>query len=326
MIRIALLILLVVFFAMNMGASGVAPSFAAAYGGKLIRRKSIFLLFGIFVVIGALALGRNVSLTLGKNLLPKEFLNFDTALVIILAASLSLFLANLLKIPQSTSQVTVGAITGAGLYFKHLYWHTLLVKIIPLWIILPLASYLLTFFLYRIIYPPKHNNLHIYERLFLHEKRVKITAIVVSCYVAFAIGSNNVANAVGPLFGAGIIGIIPGLLAVSPLFGLGALALGKGPMDTAGKEIVPLGVFSSTLVSFVTASLLLVASTMGIPQSLVQLNICSIFAVSSLKNGHRSTLDHHMTRKTFFIWAITPLIAVFISYFSLVLFLGKVLR
>jgi sulfate permease len=302
-----------------LGASGIAPSFAAAYGGKLIRKRNALFLFGIFVVIGALVLGHNVSLTLGKNLLPKEYLDFKVALVIVFSASLSLFLANLLKIPQSTSQVTVGAITGAGIYFKHLYWRTLLFKILPMWIILPLAAYLLTFLLYRIIYPPKHGNLHIYEKLFLHEKRVKVTAILVSCYVAFAIGSNNVANAVGPLFGAGLIEIAAGLLLVSPLFGVGGLILGKGTLETAGKEIVPLGIFSSTLVAFVTATLLLIASTMGIPQSLVQLNICSIFAVSSLKNGHKSTLDLHVTRKTFFIWIVTPVISVLVSYISLLL-------
>jgi phosphate/sulfate permease len=305
---------------MNMGASGIAPSFAAVYGGKLIPKRKALLLFWVFVILGALLLGKNVSLTLGKNLLPKEYLNFNVALVIIFSATLSLFLANILRIPQSTSQVTVGAITGAGLYFRQLYFKTLLVRIIPMWIILPILSYALTFLLYRIIYPPKHDNLHIYEWLFLHEKRVKLIAVLVSCYVAFAIGSNNVANAVGPLFGASIIGIIPGLLVVSALFGPGALILGKGTLETAGKEIVHLGTFSSTLVSFVTATLLLIASALGIPQSLVQLNICAILAVSSLKNGHRNTIGLHITKKTFVIWLVTPLLSVLVSYLALTLF------
>lgn len=317
MIKLVLLTALAVFFAMNMGASGIAPSFAAVYGGRLIKKKKIIILFIIFVVLGAIVLGRNVSLTLGKNLLAKEFLSFDTALIIIFSASLSLFLANLLRIPQSTSQVTVGAITGAGLYFRHLYLKTLLFKIIPMWVILPFLAYIFTFLLYRIIYPPRHANLYIYEKLFAHEKKLRITAILASCYVAFAIGSNNVANAVGPLSGAGIIGIIPGLIMVAPIFGIGAGLMGKGNLDTAGKEIVPLGILSSTIVSFVTATLLILASLLGIPQSLVQLNICSIFAISSLKNGHKSTLDSHIARKTFIVWAITPLLSVAISYLLL---------
>lgn len=278
------------------------------------------MLFGLFVILGAVLLGRNVSLTLGKSLIPQEFMNFDVALVILTAATLSLFLANMLKIPQSTSQVTVGAVVGAGLFFKHLYLKVLFLKILPMWVILPLLSYILTFLLYNKVYPPQNDNLHIYQKIFAHGKKLRFSSLAVSCYVAFAIGTNNVANAVGPLFGSGIIGITFGLVLIAPLFGLGAGIIGKGPLETAGSEIVPLGLFSSTLVSFVTATLLLVASFLGIPQSLVQLNLCSIFAISCVKNGHKHTLDQHITRKTFMVWILTPLLAVAISYFLLFLF------
>lgn len=323
MIKGIFLIAVVIFFALNMGASGIAPSFAANWGGKLIKKRKALVLFGFFVILGAILLGKNVSFTLGKNLIPQEFINFDVALIILIAATLSLFLANILKIPQSTSQVTVSSIIGAGLYFRHLYLKTLFLKILPMWIILPLLSYMLTFLLYNNIYPPQHDNLHIYQKIFSQNKKLKLSALLTSCYVAFAIGTNNVANAVGPLFGAGILNIILGLILISPLFGIGAWLMGKGPLETAGKEIVPLGLISSTLVSFVTATLLIVASILGIPQSLVQLNLCSIFAISCVKNGHRYTLDHHITRRTFAVWIITPILAVFISYLLLSLFLRK---
>lgn len=300
-----------------MGASGIAPSFAATWGGKLIKKRDALVLFGIFVILGASLLGKNVALTLGKDLIPKEFLNIKVVLAILSAAALSLFLANILKIPQSTSQVTVGAIIGAGLYLKHLNLKALFLKIIPMWIILPLLAYLLTFILYKNIYPPEHDNLHLYQRIFAHEKKLKLSSLVTSCYVAFAIGTNNVANTVGPLFGGGIIDLTRGLILVAPLFGIGAWLLGKGPLETAGLEIVPLGLVSSTLVSFVTASLLIFASVLGIPQSLVQLNLASIFAISSLKNGHKYTLDRHITRKTLLVWVITPLFSIGVSYLLL---------
>jgi sulfate permease len=226
-------------------------------------------------------------------------------------------LANLLKIPQSTSQVTVGAIVGAGIFFRCLYLKTIFLKILPLWVILPLLAYLFTFLLYKKIYPPKHDNLHIYQKLFANHHKLRLSSLATSCYVAFAIGTNNVANAVGPLHGAGMVSINLGLLLIAPLFGLGAWFMGKGTLETAGKEIVPLGIFSGTLVSFVTATLLIFASLLGIPQSLVQLNICSIFAISSLKNGHRYTWDRHIAKKTFFVWLITPLLSVAITYFWL---------
>jgi sulfate permease len=323
MIDNVLLIATIIFFSINMGASGIAPSFAASYGGRLIRRKTAVIVFGLFVIIGACLLGKNVALTLGKGLVPKEFISFNAALIILASASVSLFIANIFKIPQSTSQVTVGASVGVGLYIQHLSTNALFYKIIPMWIVLPLASYILTFLLYRLVYPPERDNLHIYQKMFANEKKLKVSSLIASCYVAFAIGSNNVANAVGPLFGAGIIGIGSGMISIAPLFGIGAWLMGKGPLETAGREIVPLGKVSGVLVGFVTATLLIIASLLGIPQSLVQLNLASIFAISSVKNGHRHTLDQHLTRKTFIIWAVTPVLSVAIAYVLSALFLRR---
>lgn len=319
MIRYILLILLVVFFAVNMGASGIVPSFAPVCGARLIKKRNAYLLFTAFVIIGAVLLGNGVAVTLGKGLLPKSAMSLNALLVILCSASLGLFLANIFNIAQSTSQTTVGAVVGAGLYLGGLNPRILFLKIFPMWIILPLLSYGLTWLIYRRIYPPKSGNLHVYQSIFVNEKKLKVTALAVSCYVAFAIGSNNVANAAGLLFGAGILGPALGLAAVSPLFGLGAFILGKGPLETAGKKIVPLGVFSSVLVSFVTATLLILASILGIPQSLVQLNLFSIFAISCLKNGHKGTMEQNITRKTFFVWAVTPVVSMVISYILLFL-------
>ncbi|MDO8603721.1 MAG: inorganic phosphate transporter [Candidatus Omnitrophota bacterium] len=323
MIKYIILIFVMVFFSLNMGASGIAPSFASTYGARLIKKKTAIFLFSFFVILGAVILGRNVAITLGKDLLPKEVMRFDVVLVVLVAGALSLFLANVLRIPQSTSQVTVGAIVGAGLYFRQINLKVLCFKILPAWVILPLVSYFLTLLIYRAIYPPKHDNFHIYEKIFANEKKMKIAALVVSAYVSFAIGTNNVANAVGPLSGAGLIGIGAGLLIIAPFFGIGAFLMGDGPLETAGKEIVPLGLMSSTLVSFVTATLLIVASIIGIPQSLVQLNLAAIFAISCLKNGHKYTWDQHIVKKTFFVWTITPLLSVAVSYLLLNLFLKR---
>ncbi|MBF0385773.1 MAG: anion permease [Candidatus Omnitrophica bacterium] len=320
MIRSLLLIVLVIFFAMNMGASGIAPAFAASWGGKVIKKGRALLLFGIFVILGGVVLGRNISLTLSKELILQKLITLDVVLIILFAATFSLFLANVLKIPQSTSQVMVGAIVGVGLYFRQLDYRVLFQNILPMWIILPLLSFLLTSLIFKRFYPPKHGNLHIYQKLFANQRQIKLYSLVSSCYVAFAIGANNVANAVGPLHGAGLIGISLGLLLIAPLFGLGAFFLGEGNLKTAGKEIVPLGLVSSTLSSFVTGTLLIFASIMGIPQSLVQLSIASLFAISCSKDGHRYTWDRSIAQRTFFVWVITPLFSVGMSYFLLKLF------
>ena len=110
----AILFIVSIFFALNIGASGIAPSFASVYGAKFIDRSKAVLLFTVFAILGAISLGRNVALTLGGRLVSQEVITTPVAFVIIVSATFSLVIANLLKIPQSTSQVTVGALIGAG--------------------------------------------------------------------------------------------------------------------------------------------------------------------------------------------------------------------
>src|SRR3989338_8537949 len=154
-----------------MGASGIAPTFSAVYGGRLIKKRLAALLFTIFVILGAATLGNGVVKTLSNGILPKELINVDVAIIILASATLSLSLANLLGIPESTSMVTVGAVVGAGLYLHHLQARTFL-WLIPFWIGFPVVSFIATFLLYRIIYPPRHANLWLYEKIFSNEKKL----------------------------------------------------------------------------------------------------------------------------------------------------------
>ena len=307
---------------MNMGASGIAPTFSAVYGGRLIKRKTAVILFTVFVILGAATLGRGVVKTLSQGILPVEFITPNVALIILTAATLSLFLANLLAIPESTSMVTVGAVTGAALYFKAVQFKTFL-WLIPLWISFPVISFVITFLLYRIIYPPHSGNLWLYQKIFSNEKKLAKLAVAVSCYGAFAVGTNNVANVIGPLAGAKLIDVNLGLVLIAPLFGFGAFMLGRRNIETFGKEVVPLGLVTSNLICLVTGSLLIVASILGAPFPYVQLNALSVFAISCIKNGHKVTLSHHITKRAFMVWTLTPLLAVSVSYLLLTIFLKK---
>lgn len=312
MISCILLIITVIFFAVNMGGSGIAPSFASSYGCKFINKKIAMGLFTIFVILGSF-MGRNVVKTLGHGIIPKDYLNFNTALIILFSAGISLFAANILKIPQSTSQVTVGAVVGAGVFFGHIYFRNL-IFVFSMWILLPVISYVLTYYLSKIFYPPHRRNLWIYEHAFRKKNILRYISITASCYVAFAIGANNVANAVGPLAGAGLINPFIGFLLISPLFGLGGVIFGRHTLETFGKKIIPIGILTSSVTCFVTATLLIIATILGIPQSLVQLKGGTLIAVSSLKNGKGQSAT---AKKAYVIWILTPLLAMGISWFLL---------
>ena len=318
MIGLGLLIIAVVFFATNMGGSGIAPSFAAVYGAKLISRRNTGILFSLFVVLGALTLGGRVTKTLSSGLISKQLFNFDVALIILVSAAISLFIANLLRIPQSTSWVTVMATFGAALYFNNLNWLTTL-RMLGMWLVLPTIAFVITLLVFKVIYPPAYKNLWFYEKVHLWKKQLHALALISSCYVAFAIGANNVANAVGPLAGAGLVDPFWGLLLVAPLFGIGGWLIKDRTMQTIGAEIVPLGLVTSTLVSFVTATLLVTASYLGFPQSLVQLNTLAILAIGTLKHEHVLALREKATQKTMVVWLGAPLLSAVLSFLLMVL-------
>jgi len=309
---IFLIIILAIFFAINMGGASFAAAFATSYGGKILSKKMAGILFIVFVILGSVLLGKNVSITLGQGIVPPELLSSKALVIILFSAGVSMFVANLMHIPQSTSLVTVAAITGVGAYFRQVDLKTIY-YLIPFWILLPILSYFLTHYITGFIYPPRKKNYWIYERFINHQEKLKKFVIAANCYNAFSVGTNNVANVVGPLMALGKLALSPVLFIFALFYGLGAFIF-RGSLKTAGDKIVPLGLLTASIISLIAGTLMIIASMLGVPQSFVMLKMGAIFAVSSLKDGHESTFNNPLTRKTLYTWTINPVITFFVSY------------
>ncbi len=320
--------LLAMFLAVNMGGSGTAPAFSAAYGAQVLKRSVIPGLFGIMVLAGALIAGKEVSLTLGSGILEYSFFTPLNTSIILFAIGFSLLIANLMGVPQSTSQTTVLAISGAATALEGLHTEKLFTEVIPTWVILPVISFIIMLIISRWILPLK-KYLPIRDQIIQSEERkgLKFILILSSLYVAFSIGANNVANAAAPIASltANQLGqeniqdflpiIISSILIVSPCFAIGSSLLGHKVTKNTGKEIVEVSLFSATLIALLTASLLLIASVVkGIPTSLVQLNVAAFIALSISKNGFKHTYRNKVVRRYFTVWAITPVFAYFLTF------------
>ena len=147
-----------------------------------------------------------------------------------------------------------------------------------------------------------------------------------SLYVAFSIGTNNVANAVGPL--ASMVGnelnveadqfvyiMILTTLIVAPSFGIGSSLFGHKVVRKTGKEIVLFGKIEAVIIAFISASLLLTASLVkGIPTSLVQLNVAAILGIGVAKLGFRNIFRKTEVNKFFVMWIIAPIISFSLSF------------
>jgi len=307
---------------MNMGASGLAVSFAPSVGSNIIKKNRAVVFFTIFVIIGALLVGGRVAKTLSSKIIAPELITQPVVLVILFSACIALFLANILKIPQSTSIIIVSSFVGAGLYFKSLNF-SLIRYLIFVWVGISALSYFLTYFIARKIYPPRQKNLRFYEKFFCHEAKLKKWTLFTDFYSAFGIGTNNVANVVGPLMAANIVSPSVGFLVFSLLFGFGGLILGKGVLNTVSKEIVPLGTISASIVSLVVSTFIIACSLLGLPAPYVQFSSLSILAIHTAKEekNHSETLFHPITKKILKVWVLTPILSIIICY-SILLLLG----
>jgi len=314
--------------AVTMGGSGTAPAFSAAYGANVIRKSLIPGLFGIMVFLGAIIAGKGTATTVGKDLLNPEMMSFTVVSIILFSVAVALLIANLAGIPQSTSQATVLAVVAPAIYFNDLNSHKLLFEIIPTWFILPVISFIISYLLGKYIYQPMRRKGYTMSRAKnVNLKPVWDTVIVImSLYVAFTIGANNVANASGPIASMTanelnisidenfILIMILATLIVAPSFGIGSSIFGHKIVRNTGKEIVLFGKFEAVLIAFVSASLLLLASlTKGIPTSLVQLNVAAIIGIGVAKLGARHIFKKTQVRRFFLMWVVAPMISFSLS-------------
>jgi sulfate permease len=297
-----------IFFALNMGGAGFSPSFSAALGAGIIRRGPALLLFTICVGLGAVLIGGNVARTLGSDLVPPATIDRQTALVVIGSATAALFVANLARIPESTSWVTVFAVSSLGVVRGNLNWDTILFRLVPAWVLVPALACSITYFLARQLYPLRGWNYRIYEHLTKHEWKLRVLVITSSAYLAIAVGANNIANVVAPLATAGVFEVQTGMLLFTPLFALGGIVFFRST-KTIGSDVVPLGLYSASIMNVVVGSIVLVVSWIGLPQSLVHAQVMSVFGIALAKDGVHDLVRNRVVRRIALFWVISPLVA-----------------
>jgi len=317
---------------MNMGGSGTAPAFSAAYGAGVIKKALIPGLFGLAVFVGAIVGGKETAKTIGKGLLEPEMMTFVIVSIILFSVAMSLLLANLFGIPQSTSQSTVLAVVAPAVYFHSLNTDKLFFEILPTWFIMPIIAFLLAYCLGRFIYKPMRKRGLTISRRVNDNYFLKGLICIMSLYVAFSIGTNNVANAVGPIaIMAGnemaiandhfVHVLILATLIVAPSFGIGSSILGQKVLKNTGKEIVLFGRIEAVIIAFISASLLLSASLVkGIPTSLVQLNVAAILGIGVSKLGFKNIFRKTEVNRFFVMWIIAPILAFGLSLLLTYLF------
>ncbi|MFA9557908.1 anion permease [Evansella sp. AB-rgal1] len=309
---IYLAIAIALFFAMNIGASGAAATMGPVYGSGAIKNKKLALsLVGLGAFLGAVIGSGEVVKTIGGGIIPTSILTVEIVLVILIGATLTLFIANVIGIPLSTSEVTIGSIVGVGIAFQALYVNNV-IYIISFWLIIPFAAFLIAFVAGKVII--------IMEKRWPQlkgegkwRKWLVFLLILTGFLEAFSAGMNNVANAIGPLIGAGIMHETRGIYLGAIFLAIGAILLGGRVLETNGKKITSLSMLQGTAVSGTGASLVIAASIFGIPVPLTQATTSAIVGVGTAENGFQ-LWQKTVIKKIIKVWIVSPVMSLVVSY------------
>lgn len=168
------------------------------------------------------------------------------------------------------------------------------------------------------------------------ESAFAILMIVTACAMAFAHGSNDVANAIGPL--AAIVSVVSsdGIIQTSSALNswvllLGAIGivtglaiLGKNVIKTVGEKITKLTPSLGFSANMATATTVVAATYLGFPISTTHTLVGGVIGVG-LANGV-GALDVSSIKKIFLSWIVTiPAGAIFTAlYFAVITFIFSV--
>jgi PiT family inorganic phosphate transporter len=337
------------YMAWNIGANDVANAMGTSVGSKALTLKKAVLLAAIFEFSGAFFAGASVSDTIQKGIIDPQMFQGDIQTFVLgmmgalLATGILLQIASYFGLPVSTTHSIVGSIVGFGICTKGLngvYW-TELGLIASSWVLSPVLSAVMSFGLYKIIqYFIAQKSLKfatqagIYKESSSFEKLFIPLQIMSACYVAFAHGANDVANAIGPV--AGIINAlktqtlsqqssIPSWLLLIGSIGIviGLATWGWRVIETVGKKITELSPSRGFAAEFGAATTILLASKFGLPVSTTHALIGAILGVGmteGIKALNFKTLKDIVTS-----WIVTiPLCAGFsiACFYLLKFFMG----
>jgi sulfate permease len=302
------------FFAMNIGASGAAASMGVAYGSGAIRNKRVaLLLVAVGVFLGAYLGGGEVVKTMGSGIVPSGLLNVNLVIIILVSAALTLFIANLLGIPLSTSEVTVGSVIGVGVAYKVLFVNKILV-IVSFWIVLPLIAFGLAWGAGHLIRWLERRDPRWKGAGSGKWRRVLMGFVILAGFIeAFSAGMNNVANAVGSLVGAGLMTVNSGIFWGGLFVALGAIALGGRVLETNGKKIINMSLLQGIMISGTGGILVIISSLLGIPVPLTQITTTAILGIGTSDHGFRFW-QKGIIGKILKVWLVSPLLSMVVSF------------
>ena len=288
------------FVGYNIGGATTGPAFGPAVGAGALSKVAAAALMSVCFLLGAWTIGRRVVDTLGRELVTRPgVFTIETSIVVLAFVGGALFVGNYAGVPASTSMTAVGAIAGLGVAREALDW-AVMGEIAVWWIVSPVVGFWLSGTIGRYLYPAINRRIGVEHspgplvRLDRSgpgpvsvpvprrgpnttDRELAGTAVVVAigCLMAFSSGTSNIANAIAPLYGAGVA-LTPLILLGCGAVAVGAFTIARRTLDTLGDDVTDLPLTAAIVVAVVSSSIVVTMSALGIPASFVIVATMSI--------------------------------------------------
>jgi len=293
-----------VYLGWALGSNDAANVFGTAVASGVVRFWRAALLCAAGVVVGAVLQGGPGIETLSG--LTEQ--TGSTVLIVTVSAAVTVSVMTLARLPISTSQAVVGAITGIGLATERMNWAGI-VKVVVCWVSTPLGALVFSIAVYHL--------LHLFFRLvpmgILTRDRLLVGGlIVVGTYGSYALGANNVANVTG-VFSGQIAGVSDRELALigGAAIALGVITYSRRVMLSVGTRIVRLNAFTAFIAVLAMAVTVHIFAVIGVPVSTSQAIVGAIVGVGIVHGVYNVRL--RMLRDIGVGWLLTPVVALVLS-------------
>ncbi|WP_018256900.1 inorganic phosphate transporter [Halomicrobium katesii] len=310
-------ILVAIFVGFNIGGSSTGVAFGPAVGAGTLSKFGAAALMTIFALAGGHFVGREVVKTLGSGIVSSEF-TMLVSIVVLFFIGFALFLSNVVGVPASTSMTAVGAMAGLGIAQGTLNWEAM-GEIVSWWLVSPVIAFWVSGVIGRYFYPALVERFAIPQtdgsllaldrsgsvpRPVLGENTTRreligtLLVVGIGCYMAFAAGASNIANAVAPLVGNESLEMTPAILLGGGAIGLGAFTIARRTMDTVGNDLTDLPLLAALLVAAVSSTIVTFLSALGVPASFVIIATMSIVGLGWGRATRTTTISDTVKGET----------------------------
>jgi PiT family inorganic phosphate transporter len=260
----------------GIGANDAANTFGPQIGANVVSFRSAVQLAAFFAFVGAIVEGPKVFPTLSRL----TTLTVEMSVVAALAAGGMMHLLTRYGMPVSSSHSIVGALLAVGL-FRHTGFDAgSLTRIAISLVAAPLGAATIAYLLYRLlgVLLPRRLGIGLF-----FQTAIRLAAIAVGCYAAYALGSNNVGNAVAPFVGIGLLTPSAASVLGGVAIAAGVLTYSRNVILTVGKQITALDPISALVAASATALTTHLFTQLSIPVSTSQAIVGAVVGVGLTK-------------------------------------------